>query len=123
MSTKPGSAPYVDGLGRHELRYQSCEDCGAAQTLSRHACRRCASTRLGWQRAGGQGVVYATTTVARAPSAAFRTLVPYTLAIVELDEGARVMGHASPGIAIGERVVAGFFEFEGHTLLKFRPAN
>jgi uncharacterized OB-fold protein len=57
--------------------------------------------------------------VGRAPSDAFRPLAPYTLVIGALDEGARVMGHATSSIKIGERVVATFFEHLGETLIKF----
>ena len=51
----------------------------------------------------------------------FRALAPYTLAIVELDEGPRLMGHAVPGVAIGDRVRAEFFAFAGRKLVRFRP--
>jgi uncharacterized OB-fold protein len=111
---------FLEGLQRAELRYQACSACQAAQTLARYACRRCGSTRLEWRKAAGRGVVYATTVVSRAPSDDFRALVPYTLALVDLEEGARVMGHAAPGIAIGERVLAGYFELAGRKLIRFR---
>jgi uncharacterized OB-fold protein len=115
------SAPFLEGLERSELRYQRCVDCGAPQTLARYACRQCGATRLEWRTAGGLGTVYAATVVARAPSAEFRALAPYTLAIVELDEGPRLLGHAAPGVAIGDRVRAEFFAFAGHKLVRFRP--
>ena len=121
MTAPSLSAPFLEGLERGELRYQRCVDCGAPQTLARYACRRCGGSRLEWRAAGGIGTVYAVTVVTRAPSEEFRALAPYTLAIVELDEGARLMGHASPGIAIGDRVRAEFFAFAGHQLVRFRP--
>jgi len=113
------SAPFLEGLARGELRYQRCADCDAPQTLARYACRQCGGTRLVWRTAAGLGTVYAVTVVARAPSEEFRALAPYTLAIVELDEGPRLMGHAAPGVAIGDRVHAGYFTFGGHTLVRF----
>jgi hypothetical protein len=114
------SAPYVDGLARGVLRYQRCGSCDQAQRLARYACERCGSDRLQWFDAAGTGTVYAITEVARAQSMPFRKLVPYTLVLVDLDEGARVMGHAESGVVIGARVVAGFFEHEGRSLLQFR---
>ncbi len=117
------AAPFVEGLARRELRYQACTACGQAQTLARHACSRCSATTLEWRRAAGRGTVYSNTVVMRAPSAAFRALAPYTIVIVELDEGCRVMGHATPGVAIGDRVEAGFFDFDDRTLLRFEPAG
>ena len=114
------SAPFTEGLARGELRYQACLDCGAPQTLARYACRACGSTRLEWRASTRRGTVYATTVVTRAPSEEFRALAPYTLAIVELDEGPRLMGHAPAGIAIGDRVVAETFAFGARNLVRFR---
>jgi uncharacterized protein len=116
----PICQPFVEGVAIGELRYQMCVECGGVQRLARHACRCCGSTRLEWRTSAGCGTVFATTVVARAPSPAFHPLVPYTLALVDLDEGARLMAHAEPGIAIGDRVVAGFFEHDGQTLVRVR---
>jgi uncharacterized OB-fold protein len=119
MSATPLSAPFTDGLTCGELRYQACVDCGTAQTLARYACRKCGSRRLEWRLSEGRGTVFATTLVARAPSDEFRSLAPYTLVLVDLDEGARLMGHAEPAITIGDRVRAGFFAHGGRTLVRF----
>ncbi len=113
--------PFVQGLAAGELRYQSCADCGAAQTLAHYACQHCGSVALAWRTAAGVGTVYAVTEVKRAPSDEYRPRAPYTLVIVELDEGARLMGHAAPGVAIGQRVRAGFFEHLGRQLIRFTP--
>jgi uncharacterized protein len=117
--TRPLSAPFAEGLQRGEIRYQGCSTCGAAQTLARYACRACGSTELQWRTASGAGRVYSVTIVARAPSDEFRPLAPYALAIVELDEGPRLMGHASRDARIGDRVIAGFFDFGGRRLIRF----
>lgn len=115
------STPFVEGLSQQVIRYQHCADCGAAQTLPRYACTRCGGTRLSWRDASGGATVYAVTEVARAPSDEFRALAPYTLVIVSLDEGPRLMAHARPGAAIGDRVGATFFEHNGRTLIRFMP--
>ncbi|HYF18365.1 MAG TPA: OB-fold domain-containing protein [Ramlibacter sp.] len=103
------------------LAYQRCRACGAAQSLQRHACAACGSTPLDWQRSDGRGTVYAVTVVSRAPSEAFRALVPYTLVLVDLAEGPRRMGHAAPGVAIGDSVRATTFQHAGQSLLRFVP--
>ncbi|USE78270.1 OB-fold domain-containing protein [Cupriavidus gilardii] len=117
---RQGRHPYADGLEAGRVRYQSCGDCGTAQSLERHACQRCGSVRLAWRDAAGSATVYAVTEVARAPDDTFRALVPYTLVLATLDEGPRVMGHAEPGVAIGDRVRAGFFRHGERTLLRFQ---
>lgn len=115
----PSVPPYTDGLAAGLVRYQACESCGAWQPLQRHACRACGSRQLTWRDGNGHATVYAVTEVFRAPTEAFQGLVPYTLVLATLDEGPRVMGHADPGIAIGERVRAGVFHVDGQPLLRF----
>ena len=113
MSTHPTipqslSAHFTDGLQSHVIRYQRCNACGHAQTLARYACQRCGSEKLDWHDSAGLATVRARTVVSRAPSDEFRALAPYTLVIVELDEGPRLMANvlgAKPGdVAIGMRV-------------------
>lgn len=103
------------------LRYQRCLACGAAQTLRRFACVRCGHEHLQWNEACGRGIVHAITVVSRAPSEEFRGLAPYALLLVTLEEGPRVMGHGLPGMAIGQPVLATFFEHAGRPLICFRP--
>ena len=118
---KPLSAPYLEGLAAGVLRYQACLACGAAQTLPRYACRSCGGPRLEWRDSKGVGTVHAVSVVMRAPSDDFRPLAPYTLVLVDLDEGARVMAHAVPGVAIGDRVTATYFKHGDRNLVRFRP--
>lgn len=113
-------APYLEGVARGVIRYQSCEGCGAAQTLTRYACMRCGSQRLAWRDAAGTGTVHAITAVMRAPSDEFRALTPYTLVLVDLDEGSRVMAHGLPGLKIGDRVRARFVAFGNRHLVRFQ---
>ncbi len=114
------ASPYQDGLRHRLVRYQQCTRCGNAQTMARYACSGCGSAALSWRDANGGGTVNAVTTVMRAPSDAFRALVPYTLVLVDLDEGPRVMAHAEPDVAIGKRVIADFFMHDGQALLRFK---
>lgn len=113
------SAPYRDGLAHGVLRYQRCAACGQATSLARTACPHCGAQALAWHDARGTGRVQAVTVVTRAPADAFRALVPYTLVLVDLDEGARVMGHGMPGLRIGDAVRAAFFQPAGQPLPRF----
>lgn len=123
MSSNLLSAPFVEALARGELVYQRCEDCGAAQRLARFACSACGGARLHWLGASGAGTVFAVSVVARAPSEEFKPLAPYGLALVDLDEGARVMGHAPVDLRIGERVRAEVFSLGERRLLRFVRAS
>jgi uncharacterized OB-fold protein len=113
------AAKFWEGCAQGELRYQRCGACAASQFHGRPFCLRCGSIDVIWQSAQGTGTVYALTLVERAPSADFSALAPYVIALVDLDEGFRVMAQAVRGLAIGDRVKAGFFEHNGRHLPRF----
>lgn len=114
--------PFTDGLALGCLRFQRCADCGIALTGQRLACTGCGGSNLPWCDAAGTGTVYAVTTVHRAPTDAWRVLAPYTLVLVDLDEGTRVMAHGVPGLAIGARVVARPLQSVTQALICFHRA-
>lgn len=70
---------------------QRCQRCGAYQFYPRSHCSTCHHPELDWCEASGRGTVKTHTVVYRAPSAAFQQDVPYVLALVDLEEGVRVM--------------------------------
>lgn len=91
--------------GGTRLHYQSCPACGHRWYFRRAACPHCGGESLSIAASDGLGVVVAITWVHRAPDDAFRALVPYGIALVDLDEGVRVMAHAGLETAIGDRVI------------------
>lgn len=116
------TSPFAQGLAAGVLRYQRCAGCGLAATGQRFACTGCGGTHLAWHDAVGTGTVFSASAVHRAPTEAWRAHVPYTLVLVDLDEGPRVMAHGTPGLAIGARVQAEPVTLAGQALLRFRPA-
>ena len=112
--------PYWDGAAAGELRYQCCLDCGLVQRIPRSLCEQCQSRQLDWRSSKRAGTVLTFTTVHRAPLPAFRDMVPYVIAIVDMDEGFRVMCNALPqardGLEIGARVRIGFQDDHGMSL-------
>ena len=83
--------------------YQRCEDCRAAIHPRRVLCPACGSRRLADARSTGRGLVYSTTTVHAREG-------PYNVALVDLEEGVRVMsevvGIAPDDVRIGMAVRA-----------------
>lgn len=90
------------------LALQECPGCGHRQSFVRHFCGRCGGRDLQWIAAGGTGTVVALTTLHRAPTPDHRERVPYSIALVALPEGPRVMAHADRALALGDRVRLGF---------------
>lgn len=119
--------PFWEGCKRHELLLQACDACGHRQFYPRMLCTRCRSTSLSWKPARGTGVVHSFTIIRRAPSPAFKPDLPYVLALVELEEGVRMMtnvvGCEPEQVRIDLPVQVLFDDVtEDFTLPKFTPA-
>lgn len=88
----PGpDAQYRQALLEGRFVLQHCEDCSAARFPPALVCRNCGSARLAWRVSPGAGEVYATTTVRDRAG-------DYNVAIVQLEQGARMMSRVD-GIA------------------------
>lgn len=102
------SRPYWEGLAQGELRYQRCAGCGTAVFAPAPVCPGCLSGDLVWEVSAGRGTIYSWTVVWRPQTPAFR--VPYAAAIVDLDEGwrmlANVIGCEPDDLAVDLPVVA-----------------
>ena len=82
---------FWDAAKKHQLLIQHCRDCGAHQFLPQSCCRGCLSEEIEWVEAKGKGKIYSYTIINRPPTKRFQGDVPYTVALVELDEGVRMM--------------------------------
>lgn len=87
----PLTEPYWTGLAEGELRHQRCGDCGNVWLPAREECPRCLSDAVGWQASSGRGRLISWVVYHQAPHASFAQRVPYNVAVVELDEGARLI--------------------------------
>ncbi len=84
------SLPFWEGIAEGVLRVQRCGACGRYVFYPRAVCPYCASSKLDWVDASGGGRIHSYTVVHRAPPE-YRDEVPYVVALVELDEGVRMM--------------------------------
>jgi len=111
---------FWDGCAAGEVRYQRCAHCGQTQLIPRARCAACQREDLQWHRSAGRGRVLSYTVVHRAPTPAFRDETPYVIALVDMDEGFRLMVNLEDGartpMAIGQAVRIGFREIEGGVL-------
>ncbi len=118
------SQVYWDGITHGELRIQRCAACTRYVFYPRSICPHCFSDRLSWVTASGKGAIYSYT-VAHQASGPFAREVPFVIAIVELEEGVRMMtriiGSPRERIVIGAPVRVSFESIaEGLTLPYFR---
>jgi uncharacterized OB-fold protein len=84
------SRPYWEGLAQGELRIQRCKNCAKAVFYPRAMCPHCHADELEWMVASGKGTIY-TYTVTHQAFGPFAEDVPFVVALVELEEGARMM--------------------------------
>jgi uncharacterized OB-fold protein len=96
-------AVYQASLERGELAYQWSPEANRAVFYPRIICPFSGSNRLEWRVSAGLGTVYATTTVTHP-----RDGEPYNVALIDCDEGFRLMsrveGIAAEAVRIGMRV-------------------
>lgn len=112
--------PYWDAARAGKLVYQYCSDCRKAQFYPRSFCASCHGRNVEWRESAGMGEIATFTIVERAPTAAFKNMVPYAIALVDLDERFRMMVNIVEGdlrdIRIGARTRTVFVEADGITL-------
>ena len=71
---------------RYTLTGEKCPECGTAIFPPRDLCPACAAEAKIPHRLIGNGTIYSLTTLTEAP-AGFEDQAPYTLALIQLDEG------------------------------------
>ncbi|HEY2812013.1 MAG TPA: OB-fold domain-containing protein [Acidimicrobiales bacterium] len=102
------SAPFWAATLEDRLVVQHCTTCGHHQLYGRSLCTNCHASTLEWINTSGRGAIYSRTVIRQNPSRSFRHLLPLVVALVDLDEGPRLMtnvvGCEPDAVGIGARV-------------------
>ncbi len=120
--------PFWEATKGKQLRYQKCDACGTVVWHPRGHCTGCTNGTLSWHTASGNGTLYSYSVVRQSYHPFFRTLVPYAIAWVDLDEGPRVLsnivgvGDPTTDLACGQRVKLTWEEHEELSIPLFTPA-
>jgi enoyl-CoA hydratase len=127
--------PTLDGLTKEfydfclhgELRFQRCSDCSQWRHVPREMCAECGSFAWTWERSNRRGKLFSWTVVERALHPDFEEETPYAVAVVEMDEGVRLISRmldvAPEDLEIDMPVEVAFDHVTGGVALpKFRPA-
>ncbi|WP_153135454.1 Zn-ribbon domain-containing OB-fold protein [Paraburkholderia agricolaris] len=106
------SLPYWTAARERRLVIRKCSACESLHFMPRYLCPVCWSDRLEWVDSGGTGSVHSFTIIRRAPMSAFAARAPYVVALIDLDEGPRMManviGEDALSVRIGDRVCVTF---------------
>lgn len=121
------SAPYWSAAHDGKLLVQRCNSCGHFQLYGRAVCTVCWG-EVSWVEASGLGEVASWTVIRQNYSRPFRDWIPYVVALVDLEEGPRVMtnivGCDPEEVTIGMKVKARFEEVsEEAGIALFEPAR
>lgn len=116
---------YWEGTAQGELRIRKCPSCDARFRFNHAWCPECGALELGWEKSSGKGAVTNFTIIHVAPYQAYAAEVPYALALVDLDEGVRMMANIvecpPEAVSIGMRVELTFEDRGDIRLPQFRP--
>ncbi|MBV9783793.1 MAG: OB-fold domain-containing protein [Acidisphaera sp.] len=121
------NTPYWQSLEEGHLSFQRCGECGKAWLPPRRECPHCLSPEWRWERAGGQARLVSWVVYHIAYHAAFKDRLPYTVAVVELAEGPRlisnIVGAGDPEVLRIDQDLRLAIEHEhGVAVPRFRPA-
>lgn len=115
----PDTQFFWDGLRARRLLIQRCDGCGVLRHPPRPMCPHCRSLAWTEVESTGRGVVVSAVQPRHPQFPWFED--GYVVALVELDEGVRIVTNLVDGPtgddAIGARVVVRFTEFAGDLVL------
>lgn len=86
----PETEPYWEGCAAGELRLQRCTTCDAHYFPPRPFCPTCLSDEVEWEALSGRGTLH-TYVINHRAAPGFEA--PYAIAVVQLDEGPRMMAN------------------------------
>ena len=84
----PETQPFWDGTAAGELRLQRCDQCAHVYFPPRPFCPACAARKVSWFKASGKAKLYSYV-IHHRPAPGFTP--PYSIAVVQLEEGPRMM--------------------------------
>jgi hypothetical protein len=96
------SATKVEGFAAHlregRIMASRCRACGARSFPPRADCERCRSGAFEFVELSGRGVLHTFTTITAAPTG-FEDRTPYTLGVVDLEEGGRALAELGASLS------------------------
>lgn len=83
-------SPFWAAAAQGRIIVNRCEHCGRCWVRATPGCPDCGRTDIATIEASGAGSLYSWVVVNRALDDSFADDVPYTIVVVDLDEGARI---------------------------------
>jgi uncharacterized protein len=127
MPQTEDSAPFWRACNEGRFLLRHCQRCDHTFYYPRRLCPACGGDALDWRDASGRGRVFSFSEV-HVPfmGDAWASQVPYTVVVVDLDEGprmlSRLVGDDRADVAIGDALELCFVEADAQQLPFFRRA-
>lgn len=128
ISPSPEALPFWTAAEHHELLLPYCTACDRYFFYPRTLCPTCGSREVSWRASTGRGSLHTFCIQYRSTLPGFGDSLPFVTAIVELEEGPRLMTFLvdvpaeSEAIRCGMPVEVAFIDGNGGaTLPVFRP--
>jgi hypothetical protein len=120
--------PFWDGCAAGELRLQQCASCDLIRYPISATCPRCLSSDAEWRAMSGRGEVLSAIAFHRAYNPAWADRVPYNVALIQLEEGPRLISNVLPldrlRVPAGTPVRVAFDPApDGLSIPRFEPAD
>jgi uncharacterized OB-fold protein len=85
------SRPYWEAAKAGRLELPRCDNCGTFHTYFEPWCNKCGHEGVHWEQLSGRGRIWANCRFHRLYFAGFESDLPYNVAMVELEEGPRMV--------------------------------
>jgi uncharacterized OB-fold protein len=122
----PESLPYWQAASEHRLALPQCHSCDKFWFPPSRSCPHCLSDQFSFENVSGRGKIFSFVTFHRIYRPAFAESVPYVVALVELEEGPRlltnILGISHEDVRCDMDVEVVFDDLDANTSVpKFRP--
>ncbi len=117
LGTSPVAAPFWEATKEKKFLLQFCATTGKAIWYPRDFSPHALGGNVEWREASGKGVVYAVSVMHRPGNPAMAEAVPYAVALIDLEEGARMLSNVvncdPDSIKVGDKVKPAWEPLEG----------
>ncbi len=104
--------PFWEGCRDGVLKLQRCNACGRLRYPISPVCPCCTGEEAAWEAVSGRGKVFSFGVFRHAYNDAWRDRVPYTVALIELEEGPTMISNVidvpPEDVYVGQEVTAVF---------------
>ena len=99
------------------IQAYECDQCGEKYVQRKWICPSCKNTEFSLGELNGKGIVFSHTTI-HVSSKEFSHLTPYTIALIDLEEGLRLTGRIKEQVEINDKVYCSAYEENVYTFMK-----